>query len=176
LIFYDEFSTEIVFQNNTEHRVFHYYFTGWPDFSVVDQRKLLNLIETIDKHGLNSATKTKEDLLTPMVVHCRLEFIERVKRNLIFGYLSAGVGRTGTYIAVDIIRHLIDRSKNLSAMELDVMGIVYQLRQDRGKMVQTKVSFSSMNSWITHVYVSIGSIYVGKSLCRRVLKTHQSIR
>lgn len=26
-------------------------------------------------------------------------------------------------------------------MELDIMGIVYQLRQDRGKMVQTKVNF-----------------------------------
>lgn len=55
---------------------------------------------------------------------------------------SAGVGRTGTYIAVDTIRQLIIQSQNhLPTMELDVMGIVYQLRQDRGKMVQTKVNF-----------------------------------
>jgi protein tyrosine phosphatase len=60
---------------------------------------------------------------------------------------SAGVGRTGTYIAVDIIRGLINQSqKNLSTMKLDVMGIVYQLRQDRGKMVQTKVRFYSIDS------------------------------
>jgi protein tyrosine phosphatase len=44
---------------------------------------------------------------------------------------------------VDIIRRLINQSeKDLLTMELDVMGIVYQLRQDRAKMVQTKVSFS----------------------------------
>ncbi len=56
-------------------------------------------------------------------------------------YFSAGVGRTGTYIAVDIIMRLIDQSKDrISTMELDVMGIVYKLREDRAKMVQTKVS------------------------------------
>ncbi len=51
------------------------------------------------------------------------------------------MGRTGTYIAVDIIMRLIDQSKDkISTMELDVMGIVYKLREDRAKMVQTKVS------------------------------------
>lgn len=60
------------------------------------------------------------------------------------------MGRTGTYIAVDTIRQLLNQSQNnLSRMELDVMGIVYQLRQDRGKMVQTKVFLSKENSLIT---------------------------
>ena len=60
------------------------------------------------------------------------------------------MGRTGTYIAVDTIRQLLNQSQNnLSRMELDVMGIVYQLRQDRGKMVQTKVCLSKENSLIT---------------------------
>jgi protein tyrosine phosphatase len=59
-------------------------------------------------------------------------------------FSSAGVGRTGTYIAVDIIRRLIDQSQKLSELMLDVMGIVYRLRQDRGKMVQTKVNFDSI--------------------------------
>ncbi|CAF4526695.1 unnamed protein product, partial [Rotaria magnacalcarata] len=61
-------------------------------------------------------------------------------------YLSAGVGRTGTYIAVDIMMGLIDQSKNhLSLMKLDIMGIVYQLRQDRGKMVQTRDQYVLVN-------------------------------
>jgi protein tyrosine phosphatase len=35
---------------------------------------------------------------------------------------------------------LLDRSnRELLTMKLDVMGIVYQLRKERGKMVQTKV-------------------------------------
>mgnify|MGYP002378030780 FL=1 len=60
---------------------------------------------------------------------------------LIF-FRSAGVGRTGTYIAVDIITHLISEQRNdIENMKLDVMGIVYQLRQDRARMVQTKVKY-----------------------------------
>jgi protein tyrosine phosphatase len=58
-------------KDQREHRVYHYYYTGWPDFSVVDRDKLLDLIETIDDHGYTSATKKREDLLKPIVVHCR---------------------------------------------------------------------------------------------------------
>ncbi len=50
------------------------------------------------------------------------------------------MGRTGTYIAVDTIIRLLDcPNDQLLIMKLDVMGIVHQLRKDRGKMVQTKV-------------------------------------
>ena len=54
---------------------------------------------------------------------------------------SAGVGRTGTYIGVDIIRNLINKTpdEHLTSMNIDVMGIGYCMRKDRGKMVQTKV-------------------------------------
>ncbi|CAF3021165.1 unnamed protein product [Rotaria sp. Silwood2] len=118
--------------DNIEYRVFHYFFTGWPDFSAVEPQKLLDLIQNINSHGknqLSSVERSKEALFIPIVVHC-----------------SAGVGRTGTYIAVDIIMRLIDREqKNLLTMKLDVMGIVYQLRQDRGKMVQTKDQYMLVN-------------------------------
>lgn len=73
------------------------------------------------------------------------------------------MGRTGTYIAVDTIRQLIIQSQNqLSTMQLDVMGIVYQLRQDRGKMVQTKVNFKKGSS-MTHIS-PIGTICISQSL------------
>ncbi|CAF0928149.1 unnamed protein product [Rotaria sordida] len=118
--------------DNNEHHVFHYYFTGWPDFSVVEPRKLLDLIQYINNHGKNqliSVEQSKKTSLSPTVIHC-----------------SAGVGRTGTYIAVDIIMRLIDRSQqDLLTMQLDVMGVVYQLRQDRGKMVQTKDQYMLVN-------------------------------
>jgi protein tyrosine phosphatase len=55
---------------------------------------------------------------------------------------SSGTGRTGTYIAVDIIIRLLDRFNNeLSTMILDIMGIVNQLKHDRAYMVQTPVMF-----------------------------------
>ncbi|CAF1139955.1 unnamed protein product [Adineta steineri] len=119
----------LIKDGNIEHRVYHYYFIGWPDFGVVTQPKLLDLIETINNHGQNLFKKEKERLTTPMVVHC-----------------SAGVGRTGTYIAVDIITKLIKQSENnLSTMQLDVMGVVYKLRQERVKMVQTKDQYMLVN-------------------------------
>ncbi|CAM4938506.1 unnamed protein product [Rotaria socialis] len=121
-----------VLDGTKEYRVFHYYFTGWPDFSTIQPRDLLQLIEFINNHGeitVIQVEKSNKKSLNPIVVHC-----------------SAGVGRTGTYIAVDIMMGLIDQSKNhLSLMKLDIMGIVYQLRQDRGKMVQTRDQYVLVN-------------------------------
>ncbi|CAF1332247.1 unnamed protein product [Rotaria sordida] len=119
--------------NTTDkYDVFHYYFIGWPDFGVIKARKLLELIKFINNHRKDETAtleKTQQNSLIPTVVHC-----------------SGGVGRTGTYIAVDIIMRLIDQSKdNLSQMKLDVMGIVDRLRQDRGKMVQTLDQYLLVN-------------------------------
>ena len=52
---------------------------------------------------------------------------------LFFG--SAGVGRTGTFIAMDrLLQHLKEYSY------VDIFGIVYQMRKHRVFMVQTEVS------------------------------------
>lgn len=57
-------------------------------------------------------------LTGPVVVHC-----------------SAGVGRSGTFIALD---YLIEQAK--SEGQVDVLGCVYKLRQSRVNMVQTPAS------------------------------------
>ncbi len=75
---------------------------------------------------------------------------------------------------MDIIRRLIDQSQKLSELMLDVMGIVYRLRQDRGKMVQTKVNFYLIYKSIEDISC-LGTIYISQSLCGRVSKTNQSI-
>jgi protein tyrosine phosphatase len=84
-LFYIEFLLEMIFKNTNEHHVTHYYFTGWPDFSVVDQRKLLDLIDTVNRHGQNalySKTQAREALVTPLVVHCRYKSIKSINLNL----------------------------------------------------------------------------------------------
>ncbi len=53
----------------------------------------------------------------PIIVHC-----------------SAGVGRTGTFIAVDMALEQAEKEK-----KIDIAGIVTRLRQQRLKMVQTDV-------------------------------------
>ena len=68
----------------------------------------------------------------PILVHC-----------------SAGVGRTGTFIAIDIA---LEQAKREGVV--DIAGIVNRLRQQRMKMVQTLVS-------VTIVYVHIMCVCVG---------------
>lgn len=55
---------------------------------------------------------------------------------------SAGVGRSGTFIALDTLLHQI-----LADHDLDVYGVVFQMRMNRVLMVQTEVSVSSMLSF-----------------------------
>ena len=49
-------------------------------------------------------------------------------------YFSAGIGRTGTLIALDILMEQAHRKR-----AIDVANTVIKIRKDRGKMVQTEV-------------------------------------
>jgi protein tyrosine phosphatase len=63
-------------KSRVEHRVIHYYFTGWPDFNIVEPRQLLELIYTINKHGqrpCHSRGRTTGASTAPFVVHCRCD-------------------------------------------------------------------------------------------------------
>lgn len=53
---------------------------------------------------------------------------------------SAGVGRTGTFIAIDRLIYQIENENTV-----DVYGIVYDLRMHRPLMVQTEVRPKSMS-------------------------------
>ncbi len=53
----------------------------------------------------------------------------------VFLSCSAGVGRTGTFIAIDCVLEQADREQ-----VVDIAGTVNKLRHQRTKMVQTVVS------------------------------------
>ncbi|XP_063053903.1 receptor-type tyrosine-protein phosphatase eta-like [Engraulis encrasicolus] len=97
-------------------RQFHY--TAWPDHGVPETTELLinfrHLVrEHMDQHSLHS----------PTIVHC-----------------SAGVGRTGTFIAIDRVIFQIERES-----KVDVFGIVYEMRMHRPLMVQTEDQYVFLN-------------------------------
>ena len=66
----------------------------------------------------------------PAVVHC-----------------SAGVGRTGTLIALDIGMQAMLQGEN----KIDILRIVSTLRQDRPGMVQTKDQYRFLHQVIVNV-------------------------
>ncbi|XP_071477210.1 receptor-type tyrosine-protein phosphatase eta-like [Diadema antillarum] len=102
-------------KEGSERTVVHYQFTAWTDHGVPETTEpLLDLIRKVqassaEDHG-------------PVVVHC-----------------SAGVGRTGTFIAADILARKIERS-NLSDY-IDVYNTVATLREQRALMVQTQYQY-----------------------------------
>lgn len=63
-------------------KVVHYLFEGWPDFHVPDGQDRLALLELVKK----SAASAKDTAKNPRIVHC-----------------SAGVGRSGTFVALDYL-------------------------------------------------------------------------
>ncbi|XP_051915969.1 receptor-type tyrosine-protein phosphatase eta-like isoform X2 [Hippocampus zosterae] len=95
-----------------------FHFTAWPDHGVPETTELLisfrHLVrEHMDQYSTNS----------PTVVHC-----------------SAGVGRTGTFIAIDRLIFQIEREN-----VVDVYGVVHDLRMHRPLMVQTEDQYVILN-------------------------------
>ena len=100
-------------QSNSVHTVRHFHFHIWPEVGVPSTG--IPLVELI-----REVTKMYSQLgsLRPIVVHC-----------------SSGVGRTGVFIALNII---LERMKLEGVV--DVFQTVKMLRIQRPAMVQTLVS------------------------------------
>ena len=70
-----------------------------------------------------------------------IKFVRRVRNAVspghgpIVTHCSAGVGRTGTYIAVDMLTQQLDKDGPVAVQE-----VVCKMRAQRGSMVQTAVS------------------------------------
>jgi protein-tyrosine phosphatase len=111
--------------------VYHLLFAGWPDFLVPsgeDRAAFLRLIQLSNK--LNATAPTKDSTAAgsgdpiqdkPLIVHC-----------------SAGVGRTGTFIALDYLLSLL-HSGQLDALADGtdpIQDTVDAMRQQRMMMVQ----------------------------------------
>ncbi|CAF1375675.1 unnamed protein product [Rotaria sordida] len=88
--------------------IVQYHYIQWKDMDVPnDSHTLLHLIDEV-----NEQTNCEH---YPIVVHC-----------------TAGVGRTGTYIAIDA---MLDKIKQES--KIDIYNFVLQMRRERHLMVQT---------------------------------------
>ena len=108
--------THTIFQTfepaESERTVTHMFYTAWPDNGVpYNTMSLVSFIRRVrDQHPASNTA--------PLLVHC-----------------SAGVGRTGTFILLDLATQQMRREGTLS-----VFNSLQSMRNQRMKMVQTLVS------------------------------------
>nr|XP_013803302.1 PREDICTED: receptor-type tyrosine-protein phosphatase O isoform X2 [Apteryx mantelli mantelli] len=94
--------------------VMHFNYTAWPDHGVPTTNAAESILQFVQVVRQKSA-KSKG----PIIIHC-----------------SAGVGRTGTFIALDrLLQHIRDHEF------VDVLGLVSDMRSYRMSMVQTEEQY-----------------------------------
>jgi protein tyrosine phosphatase len=98
--------------DNRSRSIIHFQYTAWPDHGVPEETEgAISFVKSVRSHVKNEHG--------PMVVHC-----------------SAGVGRTGTFIALDtLLQHIKDNNS------VDIFGLACEMRQHRNHMVQTEAQY-----------------------------------
>ncbi|KAJ2994351.1 hypothetical protein HDV02_001664 [Globomyces sp. JEL0801] len=136
-------------------------YLAWPDHDSCDIRSLLSLIDLVNEINIQSAddtvilTSNREPFQPgPMVIHC-----------------SAGVGRTGTFCAIDTVLHQLSNRFNLKSVELsdklteewnqlpvdDLVAInINHYRSQRSQIVQT---FPQLQLCYMSIIMKIGDWY-----------------
>ncbi|XP_051273468.1 receptor-type tyrosine-protein phosphatase H isoform X3 [Dicentrarchus labrax] len=108
--------------NKSEERtVKHFHFTAWPDHGVPQGTEVL-----IQFRGLVRQHIQREGAGTPTVVHC-----------------SAGVGRTGTIIALDVLLQQLEKERAVG-----INAFVHKMRLSRPHMVQTESQYVFLHQCI----------------------------
>ncbi|KAM4703068.1 receptor-type tyrosine-protein phosphatase H [Rhinophrynus dorsalis] len=96
----------------------HFHFTAWPDHGVPD-----NTSNIIEFRNLVREYMDQKRSNGPTVVHC-----------------SAGVGRTGTLIALDYLMQMMEKQQCIG-----IYGFVEKMRMNRPLMVQTESQYVFLN-------------------------------
>ncbi|KAI2798555.1 hypothetical protein BLOT_010530 [Blomia tropicalis] len=101
----------------------HFHFTTWPDFGVPEPPS------TLVKFVRAFRERCTPDSSKPIIVHC-----------------SAGVGRSGTFIALDRLLQHIHKYETV-----DIFGIVHEMRRERVWMVQNEQQYICIHECLLSV-------------------------
>ncbi|XP_068610969.1 receptor-type tyrosine-protein phosphatase H-like [Brachionichthys hirsutus] len=141
---------EFTVKNNSTSEVRsvkHFHFTAWPDHGVPQGTDvLIQFRELMRRHIQRDGNEA------PTVVHC-----------------SAGVGRTGTIIALDVLLQQLERERAVA-----IKGFVHKMRLSRPHMVQTESQYMFLHQCIMdslqsddkpdeNIYMNADSLYVNSS-------------
>lgn len=113
-----------------ERKIFQYHFQVWPDHGVPsDPGCVLNFLQDVNARQEQLQLEGLQP--GPICVHC-----------------SAGIGRTGTFIVIDMILDQIDR-EGLDC-EIDIQRTIQMVRSQRSGMVQTEAQYKFVYFAVQH--------------------------
>ncbi|KAM8729575.1 receptor-type tyrosine-protein phosphatase H-like [Acanthopagrus schlegelii] len=141
-------------KTSEERTVRHFHFTAWPDHGVPQGTEVL-----IQFRGLVRQHIHREGAGAPTVVHC-----------------SAGVGRTGTIIALDVLLQQLEKERAVG-----INAFVHKMRLNRPHMVQTESQYIFLHQCIMdclqpkekmeeNIYENAEMIYVNATALREFHK------
>lgn len=108
-------------KDSEERFIKHFHFTAWPDHGVPQGTEVLIHFRRLIRQHIES-----EGSKAPTVVHC-----------------SAGVGRTGTIVALDVLLQQLEREGAVG-----INGFVHKMREHRSHMVQTESQYIFLHQCI----------------------------
>ncbi|KAG8568001.1 hypothetical protein GDO81_013859 [Engystomops pustulosus] len=112
-----DFSIKHAYEPGVKY-VRHFHFTAWPDHGVPDSTSSLIKFRNLVREHVDQRRSSG-----PTIVHC-----------------SAGVGRTGTLIALDYLMLQMEKEQRIG-----VYGFVEKMRINRNLMVQTEAQYIFLN-------------------------------
>uniref|UniRef100_A0A183BNF2 protein-tyrosine-phosphatase n=1 Tax=Globodera pallida TaxID=36090 RepID=A0A183BNF2_GLOPA len=127
---YDEFTirelrlTNMAEPSQPARTVQHLHYQAWPDFGVPDHPVGIVHFARLFRNKLPPSSANK-----PTIVHC-----------------SAGVGRSGTFMALDRLVQHIECGR-----PIDVFGTVYEMRLERCHMVQNEQQYIFIHHCLQYV-------------------------
>ncbi|KAJ8287788.1 hypothetical protein COCON_G00004470 [Conger conger] len=104
-------------QTELSRKIWHYQYLSWPDHGVPqDAGGVLSFMTQVNSRQMEFPNAG------PMIVHC-----------------SAGIGRTGTIVVIDMLVETID-AKGLDC-DIDIQKSIQMVREQRSGMVQTEAQY-----------------------------------
>ncbi|XP_074599134.1 protein tyrosine phosphatase non-receptor type corkscrew isoform X2 [Brevipalpus obovatus] len=144
---------EVTREDSSEVRkVYQYHFTAWPDHGVPsDPGCVLDFL-----HEVNMRQESIKES-GPIVVHC-----------------SAGIGRTGTFIIIDMI---IDQIKKQGLdCEIDIQRTIQMVRSQRSGMVQTEAQYQFVYLAVAHYIDTLQQRLIAKQRSSMVGREYTNIK
>jgi len=138
-IYNDLYINEFILINTTndkKRKIYFFKYIGWPDMGVPENikaiKRILNKMDRIyEKIKQEYMNEKIQHTIGPVVVHC-----------------SAGLGRTGTFICLQIVKDqldqfLIENINNLDSknFNFEIFNVVKQLKNNRNGMIQRKEQY-----------------------------------